>query len=44
MNREERVRAVLEGREPDRIIPWEAVKRFGEDIILVEDLSPPSLL
>lgn len=34
----------LLGREPDRIIPWEAVKRFGEDIILVEDLSPPSLL
>ena len=34
----------LLGREPDRIIPWEAVKRFGEDIILVEDDAPPSLL
>ena len=30
----------LLGREPDRIIPWPAVKRFGEDIILVEDLPP----
>ncbi len=27
----------LLGREPDRSIPWEAVKRFGEDIILVEE-------
>ena len=34
----------LLGREPDRIIPWQAVKRFGEDIILVEDISPPPLL
>lgn len=34
----------LLGREPDRVIPWEAVKRFGEDIILVEDAAPPSLL
>lgn len=35
----------LLGREPDRIIPWEAVKRFGEDIILVEEsTSPPPLL
>ena len=34
----------LLGREPDRVIPWEAVKRFGEDIILVEDDAPPSLL
>ena len=23
-------------REEDKIIPWNAVKRFGEDIILVE--------
>ncbi len=27
----------LLGREEDRLIPWEAVKRFGEDIILVEE-------
>ncbi len=27
----------LLGREEDRLIPWEAVRRFGEDIILVEE-------
>ncbi len=27
----------LFGREEDKIIPWNAVKRFGEDIILVEN-------
>ena len=27
----------LLGREEDRCIPWSAVRRFGEDIILVED-------
>ncbi len=32
----------LLGREPDRSIPWGAVKRFGEDIILVE-AGPESL-
>ena len=26
----------LLGREEDRLFPWEAVRRFGEDIILVE--------
>ncbi len=26
----------LFGREEDKIIPWIAVRRFGEDIILVE--------
>ena len=26
----------LRGREEDKVIPWGAVKRFGEDIILVE--------
>ena len=26
----------LRGREEDRIFPWESVRRFGEDIILVE--------
>ena len=26
----------LFGREEDKVIPWSAVKRFGEDIILVE--------
>ena len=34
----------LLGREPDRRIPWEAVRRFGDDIILVENSpDPPSL-
>ena len=27
----------LLGREEDKVIPWNAVKRFGEDIILVEN-------
>lgn len=27
----------LFGREPDRHIPWSSVRRFGEDIILVEE-------
>ena len=27
----------LLGREEERIFPWSAVRRFGEDIILVED-------
>lgn len=33
----------LLGREPDRRIPWNSVRRFGDDIILVEDSSvePP---
>ena len=26
----------LLGRDEDKVIPWSAVKRFGEDIILVE--------
>lgn len=26
----------LLGREEDRVFPWERVRRFGEDIILVE--------
>ena len=26
----------LLGREEDRVFPWSAVRRFGEDIILVE--------
>ena len=26
----------LLGREEDRIFPWDSVRRFGEDIILVE--------
>lgn len=29
----------LLGREEDRVFPWSAVRRFGEDIILVE--TPP---
>ena len=28
----------LLGREADRLIPWSAVRRFGEDIILVDEL------
>ena len=37
----------LLGREQERYIPWKSVRRFGADIILVEDeadspkLSPP---
>ena len=37
----------LLGREQDRYIPWQSVRRFGADIILVEDggdrpkLEPP---
>ena len=27
----------LLGREEDRYIPWDRVRRFGEDIILVEE-------
>lgn len=26
----------LLGRQPDQIFPWSAIRRFGEDIILVE--------
>lgn len=26
----------LLGREPDQVFPWPAIKRFGEDIILVD--------
>ena len=29
----------LLGREEDRVFPWEAVRRFGADTILVE--TPP---
>ena len=31
----------LLGREADLIIPWEAVRRFGEDTILVDGVSVP---
>lgn len=30
----------LLGREEERRIPWDQVRRFGEDIILVEDMPP----
>ena len=30
----------LLGRAEDRLFPWEAVRRFGEDIILVETGGP----
>lgn len=26
----------LLGHEPDQVFPWSAIKRFGEDIILVD--------
>lgn len=29
----------LLGREEERVFPWTAVRRFGEDIILVEDTA-----
>ncbi|MDD4715575.1 MAG: YlmC/YmxH family sporulation protein [Oscillospiraceae bacterium] len=32
----------LFGRGEDHVFPWECIKRFGEDIILVEqDAAPP---
>ena len=30
----------LMGREDERVFPWSAVRRFGEDIILVEGDTP----
>lgn len=30
----------LLGREEDKYIPWEAISRFGEDIILVDEKRP----
>ena len=30
----------LLGREPDRRFPWRAVRRFGADMILVDDALP----
>ena len=33
----------LLGREADRYVPWEAVRRFGQDIILVEEEPQPRL-
>ena len=33
----------LLGREEDRYIPWSSVRRFGEDIILVEETGPDAL-
>lgn len=30
----------LLGREEDKCIPWEAISRFGEDIILVARAQP----
>ncbi len=29
----------LFGREEDRRIPWESIRQFGEDIILVEEAA-----
>lgn len=33
----------LLGREPELVFPWSAVKRFGEDLILVEEVGDPRL-
>lgn len=33
----------LLGREPDFVIPWASVKRFGDDIILVDAMGPAAL-
>ena len=30
----------LLGREPDRRFPWRAIRRFGADMILVDDALP----
>ena len=34
----------LLGREPDAVFPWSAVKRFGEDVILVDGKAKNSRL
>lgn len=34
----------LLGREPDRTIPWSAVRRFGEDIVLADPARPAGRL
>ena len=34
----------LLGREEDRYIPWDRVRRFGEDIILVKQEPQPRAL
>lgn len=31
----------LLGKEPDRVIPWEQIKKIGDDLIIVENLRPP---
>ena len=33
----------LFGREADQKIPWGLIRRFGDDIILVDDASAPSI-
>lgn len=30
----------LLGREADQVFPWASVRRFGEDIILVDEAAP----
>ena len=32
----------LLGREPERVFSWGSVRRFGEDIVLVEDAPVPT--
>ena len=28
------------GKDPDRRIPWENIKRIGDDLVIVENLKP----
>ncbi|MBE5040347.1 YlmC/YmxH family sporulation protein [Ructibacterium gallinarum] len=28
----------LLGKEPDRVIPWEKIKKIGDDLVIVENL------
>ena len=32
----------LLGREPETVIPWERIRRLGEDIIFVDEKTPIS--
>ena len=32
----------LLGREPERVIPWENIKRIGDDLVMVESVRQSS--